>query len=738
MPLPRTSFGTTAAALAVCTCLLVPPAALARQQAPAFSRPTATVAPYSCPDLTLGPMMPSTPDRSSAPIIILARELDASKTTVGEARGSVELFRADQHLSTERILYDPVSEVVTVPGELNYEDQQLWFRGQDARYSFTEETGRFSWIDYGLTGSSANGSAELAELIGGHTSILHRVDYTTCPGAAPDWQLLARELELRHEQGIGTARGARLNFKGVPILYAPYFTFPLDDRRKSGFLYPNLGHNSDTGLEVGAPWYWNIAPNQDATIEPRYYTNRGFMLSGVYRFLTRRSHGSLETDYLPNDRETGEERYRYLFEHFATPWRRWNSALVVDRVSDNRYYQDFGTSLGQTSRQYLRSSAELRGVGRYWNLQLMADDFQVIDESVPPSNEPYRRLPRLAYWSDRPLTRGGLSLSLDAELVYFHREVGTTGTRADLLPRLYWELQQHWGFLTPSIGYRYTAYDLELEPPAGEGSPSTGTSIASLDAGLVFDRRMADGDLQTLEPRLFYLYVPHQRQDDQPLFDTGEFTFGISQLFNTNRFAGGDRQGDANQLSLAVSTRRFDGVSGQVLWSLSLGQIFYFEPQRVQLEETPALDEDLSPFLAEFLWRPFSRVSGTAGLQWDWEEDQLDLGMVGVQYRGEEGRRAAFEYRFRRGRVDQFDLRFYWPIKDSWRILSRVNYSFDDNDMLEFQGGVEYESCCWAIRTVVRRYLKNRDGEHRNAIYVELALKGLASVGTRGRELFRD
>ncbi|RPH98524.1 MAG: LPS-assembly protein LptD [Lysobacterales bacterium] len=698
MPLPDTFFGTTAAALAVCLCLPWSPALRAESAVVAAGQGLpATAANFSCPDLTLGPVMPPTPDRSGAPVIIFARELDAGKTSVGEARGSVELFRADQHITTERILYDPVHEVVTVPGDLGYADQQVWFRGREAHYSFAEESGRFSWIDYGLTGSSANGSAELAELIGGHTSILHRVDYTSCPGEQPDWQLQARELELRHDEGMGIARGARLTFKDVPILYAPYFTFPLDDRRKSGFLYPNLGHNSDSGLEVGAPWYWNIAPNQDAVIEPRYYTNRGFMLSGDYRFLTRRTSGAFEGDYLPNDKKTREERYRYLFQHFAVPAERWDTALIVDRVSDDNYYQDFGTSLGQTSRQYLRSSAELRGVGRYWNLQLMADDFQVIDEAVPASNEPYRRLPRLAYWSDRPLTDSGLSLALDSELVYFDRDVGTTGARVDLLPRVYWDLQNHWGFLKPSAGYRYTAYDLDPESPDGDDSPATGTAIASFDAGLVFDRHAASGALQTLEPRLFYLYVPHEQQDDQPLFDTGEFTFGFSQLFNTNRFAGGDRQGDANQLSLAVSTRRFDGATGQALWSLGLGQIFYFDQQRVQLEEAPVMDEDLSPFLAEFLWRPFSRFSGAAGLQWDWEESQLDLGMVGLQYRGSQEQRAAFEYRFRRDRVDQFDFRFDWPVGERWRILSRVNYSFDDDDLLEFQGGVEYESCCWAI-----------------------------------------
>jgi len=705
----------------------------ARAQEPA---PVAADASPACPDLTLGAAIPPAPDRSLAPILIYAEELDAGKETMGEARGHVELFRADQYIATDRILYDPTTGVVTVPGDVEYHDQQVWFRGAEASYSFKEESGWFSSIDYGLTESVANGSAERAELVGGNTSILYRIDYTTCPGEKPDWQLYARELELQHDEGVGKARGAKLTFKRVPILYTPYFTFPLDDRRKSGFLYPNVGHTNDTGFLLGVPWYWNIAPNQDAVIEPRYFTERGFMLSGDYRFLTRRTTGSFELDYLANDRKTDEQRYRYLFRHLASPRQRWRTSLVVDRVSDDRYYQDFGTNLSQTSRQFLRSSAELRGVGRHWNLLLTADDFQVIDESVRPTNEPYRRVPRLFYKLDRPLTGNGLSMALDSELVYFERDVGATGARADLYPNLYWDMREHWGYLKPAVGYRYTTYNLDLQGAEGNESPSTGTMIASMDAGLIFDRREANGNLQTLEPRLFYLYVPREQQDDQPLFDTGEFTFGFSQLFNTNRFAGGDRQGDANQLSMAVSTRRFDGPTGQVLWSLSVGQIFYFDSREVQLDEEPAMDEDLSPFLAEFRWRPFSRLSASAGAQWNWQDNELDLGMFGVQYLGDEGRRAAFEYRYRQERVDQFDFRIFWPITNSWRALSRVNYSFADSDMLEFQAGVEYESCCWALRTVVRRYLRNRDGDYRDSIYVEFNLKGLASIGSSGRELF--
>lgn len=734
MPLFNSSIRRFLAALTCCACLPgASPELLAAETNADKSRPQRT---YSCPDPNLGPAIPPAPDRSQAPVIVYAKSLDASKTRQGSATGEVELFRMDQHLSTEQILFDPVEETIELPGIVNYEDQQVWLEGGQGFYDFTDDSGRFSLIDYGLTGSSANGSAEYIQLTGGHTSRLHKLDYTSCPGDQPDWLLYARELELRHEDGRGIARGAKLIFKGIPILYAPYFTFPIDDRRKSGFLYPNVGQTSDSGLEFGVPYYWNIAPNQDATFEPRYFSKRGFMLTGEYRFLTRRTTGSLNFDYMPDDRLADDTRYRYLVEHNAYPIRRWNSRIIVNRVSDDRYFQDFGTKLAETSLQFLRSSGTLTGVGRNWDFELMVDDFQILDESILPQNRPYRRLPRLGYWLDRPLGQTGLFFGLTSEAVYFDRDIGTTGARFDLYPRIYWSRYSSWGFIKPSLGVRYTGYDLDLGLAAGDESPSRSTAIASLDAALVFDRTTPGGDRQTIQPRLFYLYVPYEDQSDLPNFDTGEFTFGFSQLFNTNRFAGSDRQGDANQLSVAITTNHIDGISGAELWSLSLGQIFYFSDRRVQLDGNPAVDTDVSPFVGEFTWHLWSRFSLVAGLQWNWENDNLDVGTLGFNYRGNKGERLRFEYRYRRDRVDQFDLRAFWPINERWRILSRVNYSFADSDMLEVQGGIEYESCCWAIRTVVRRYLKNRDGEYRNSVYVELNLKGLTSVGNKDQQLF--
>ncbi len=367
--------GRLPAAFALCACLLSCAPELFGQQGSEDAPVDHRV--FSCPDSRMGPAIPPAPDRSQAPIVIYAKALDASKTEQGQASGNVELFRLDQHMKTEQVLYDPVKEVVTLPGRVDYEDQQVWITGQEGYYSFPDESGHFSLINYGLTGTSANGSAEYIQLSSGNSTQLRQLNYTSCPGDRPDWQLQARELELDHDKGWGVARGAKLLFKGVPIVYAPYFTFPIDDRRKSGFLIPSFGQTNDSGLEVAVPWYWNIAPNQDATLEPRYFSDRGFMMSGQYRFLTQRTNAQLDFDYMPDDRIRNENRYHYFLEHNAYPKRRWNSQIILDRVSDDRYFQDFGTNLAETSIQFLRSSGTLTGSGRYWDFELMADDFQV-------------------------------------------------------------------------------------------------------------------------------------------------------------------------------------------------------------------------------------------------------------------------------------------------------------------------------------------------------------------------
>ncbi len=697
----------------------------------------------ACPGPSLAPRFKNAPDRENSPISLQARHFNAPKTGVAEARDHVELSRADQLLTTELLRYDPESKTVTMPGHLFYKDSVMYMSGESAQYSFLDEYGRFTQVDYGLTGSSANGTASEVIVDSGNHSLLRELQFTTCPGENPEWVLTASELELDFEEGVGTARKAKLEFFNIPILYLPYMTFPIDDRRKSGFLYPAISTANDNGFEFGIPYYWNIAPNQDATITPRLFTERGVMVTGEYRFITRRTGGAVNFDWLPSDKKTRELRYHYRFNHDALLNRRWRSKVLIDRVSDDQYFQDFSNSLASASRQYLRSKAGVYGGGHYWTFSAIADVFQVVDEAVTPLNEPYRRLPRLAFDLDRPMGLQGLRLQMDAELVYFDRDVGITGSRFDIYPRIEWNIGTNWGYMRPSAGYRYTTYELDRQGLPGDTSPSRGTEIISFDSGLFLERDNGKGRVQTLEPRLFYLYVPYENQEDFPDFDSAPFTFGFSQLFHFNRFTGADRQSDANQLTLALTTRSINQVAGRELWSLSFGQIVYFDTQKVMPASTSTiitdpLNDSASPFIAEFVLHPTRRLRSRIGVEWDWQNSEIDVAVVGMSHTATNGRRLGAEYRFRRDSLDQFDIRYYQPINERWRILARVNYSIQDSDLLAAEAGFEYDSCCWALRVVGKRFLRNRDGDHRDALYVQLVLKGLGNFGRRTAPLFYD
>jgi len=692
----------------------------------------------ACPGPSLATMRTEIPDRESAPITLRTNEFDAGDAQAAEARGHVELRRADQLLKTGLLRYDPATETVIMPGKLHYEDSVLHISGSSANYSFLTESGLFTDVDYGLTGSSANGTAKEVIVDSANHSLLRQLRFTTCPGEEPEWVLTADELQLDFDTGVGTARAAKLEFFNIPILYLPYMTFPIDDRRKSGFLYPFISTANDNGFEFSIPYYWNIAANHDATLTPRYFTERGAMLTAEYRFITRRTGGSLNFDWLPSDKKTRELRYHYRFEHNARLSRRWGSRVIVDRISDDQYFQDFSNSLAGASRQYLRSKAGITGSGRYWTFSAIADVFQVIDEAVTASNEPYRRLPRLAFYLDRPLGHLGLRMRMDTELVYFDRDVGVTGSRFDIYPRIEWNIRTDWGYMRPSVGYRYTTYGLDWHDLPGETSLNRGTEILSFDSGLFMEKYRSNGMLQTLEPRLFYLYVPFEDQNEFPDFDTAPFTFGFSQLFHHNRFTGADRQSDANQLTLALTTRSINQSTGHELWSLSFGQIVYFESQKVTLEGNEPLDDSASPFIAEFVLHPTRRLSSRISAQWDWQNSQIDVAVLGITHRSDNGLRLGAEYRFRRDSLDQFDIRYYQPLNERWRVLGRVNYSIEDSDLLSAEAGFQYDSCCWALRVVAKRFLRNREGDHRDAIYVQLLLKGLANIGRRSAPLFYD
>lgn len=663
---------------------------------------------------------------------ISAREMSAPPGAPMRFSGEVELSYGDQRLHTDELLYDRETGRIELPGWLRYQDAVIRLEAERAFYETAESRGRFDQVRYFISGAEGSGHAGVVEMLDPVTARVSRFDFTTCDPDDPDWQLKAARVDLDLDKKVGTARHARLEFRGVPFLYSPWLNFPLSDERKSGFLYPRIGISSDDGLDFAQPWYWNIAPNQDATFTPRWIQDRGFSLGSEYRFLTRRQAGQVNIDYLPDDDKAERDRYLAQVDYRVRMAPRWSGRLDVQRVSDDNYFIDLGEELDDSAVQFLRSSAHVDGRGRFWTFSALADDFQVLDEDVGPAQEPYRRLPRLQLRGDWPLG-AGLGFGLESEAVYFERDVGATGGRLDLLPRVNWRLLRPGWFLEPALGVRLTGYSLDDAP---DSSITRTTPIASIDGGLLFERRTPAGRIQTLEPRLFYLYVPFRDQQDIPRFDTSELTFGFSQLFHYNRFTGPDRQADANQLTLAVTSRLLDRTDGSTMLDFSLGQIYYFRDLEVQLPGQPVDTRAGSAAVGEVNWRPLRQLALHAGLQWDPEDSETEVAAFGLSFRGRETRQLAFGYRFRKDRVDQTDLRLRYPLTRNMNVIGRFNYSFRDSEALELLGGLEYESCCWALRLTARQFIRDRESDKRTTVFLELHLKGLGSLGRRPYPLF--
>lgn len=661
-----------------------------------------------------------------------ADRLIAEKDAAIILDGDVEVRLDDQRMRADRLEYREDESLIIAEGDIKYSDDEMAVSTEQARIYTEQDRTELSDVTYEIRSSDGNGTASTAILTGDKRTQLTDVVFSTCEPDDLAWQLKASSMELNHETGRGKARNVSLKFKGVPFFYLPYAGFPIDDRRQSGFLYPSLGNSNDNGFDFSLPYYWNIASNHDATITPRLITDRGAMLQGEYRYLFNHSAGELNFEWLPDDDKSGDDRGWVRYVHRTRFSPTWRALIDLNNVSDSEYFEDFGDSLTALSRSFLLSTARLSGVGDYWRLITEVQDYQTIDDNISETREPYQRLPRVYFEGELPFMPGNTRAVLTAEAVAFDRDVGVTGNRVDLYPHLTWPIHRSSWYLEPTVGYRYTAYDLDRDT---DDKPTRGTAIASMEGGLFFERTTPKGNIQTLEPRLFYLYVPFEDQTDLPAFDTSELTFGMSQLYRTNRFSGADRQADANQLSVALSSRILNGRSGNELLTASIGHIFYFRDQRVQLAGSPEESLDGSAIVAEIGVQALDRWRMDYGIQWDTEEQATDQHLVRLQYRGDDRGLLNLSYRQRRNRLEQLDASFLWPISERFRLLGRWNYSLRDEDTLEALAGLEYESCCWAVRLMGRRFVQNQEGDKRNSIYLELELKGLGSLGRGTRDI---
>lgn len=733
----------------------------------------------------------SATDKNAAPTHVTARKIDGVNDFEVIADGDAVLERAGDILSADRIVYRQLEDEVEATGNVRLRSPDTEISGPRLRMVMEAGTGEFEAPAYmikhqppavpepaltilGLptvtegggviatTGRmlarppvTGSGKADMLEFRGEDQYYLKNATYSTCAPGKRDWEIYVDELDLDYVGEEGRGRNAVVRFKDVPFFYLPWMNFSLNNQRKSGFLPPTIGSTSKSGLEVTAPWYWNIAPNMDATITPRLMTRRGVQINTELRYLLdtqlNRSQpglpdkGQVRFEYLPSDNVAGRDRYGYALQHNQYLGHGFTANLNLNGVSDDNYFSDLSTRVSQVSQGNLLRQGVLTYGGPWYTAVLNVQTYQTLGDLITP----YRRLPQLsanAFRYDLPL---GLAVNLNAEYVSFDHPTYLLGKRTTLYPQLSLPLATAAFTLTPKIGIHATQYALDqLQRPGQDGivnwagvpaSQSRALPIFSVDGGFVMERNtdwFGKALVQTLEPRAYYVNIPRRDQSKIPIFDTGIAGFNYAQMFSESRYAGGDRIGDANELTLAVTSRFLDPVSGADLLRATLGTRYYFSDQHVTLPGETARTERSADILATLAGQVLPYTYADIGWQYNPRNERTERLTLGGRYRPEAGKVINAGYRYARDLLGQIDVSAQWPLFGGWHGVGRYNYSTKEHRVIEIIGGLEYDAGCWVGRFVVQRLATIAD-QPTTSIFFQLELNDFSRIGSNPMQLLR-
>ncbi len=702
-----------------------------------------------------------------------ADSIDLTEEGISNLSGSVEMSTDTWQARADAAVYDDSQDSVDLSGNVKFWEESLFLAGESAQIDVGEGTATVSGADYYLPDSDARGRADKLFIDPGALTSGEGMSFSTCaPANGGDieenfWRIDARSLTLNHDTDRGSGRDIVLRIKDIPVFYSPYFTFPLSRTRKSGFLAPGIGKNSHGGVETRLPYYWNISPNMDATITPRALTNSGVMGMLEYRYLVDGGEGEINLEYLPGDVGFDDrDRSMINIELNQRFLDRGQLYVVYNRASDPEYLEDFGTELAISSTRYLPRRADLTYRGSNWSFLGRLHSYQIVDQSIAVTSRPYKNLPRLQFRYSPLRGNKKINLNLLTDFTYFDRTgetgvtVDVTGFRADLYPSISYPIRTQAAFLVPKIGVRFTQYNLDRQGPFTK-SPSRTLPIVSVDSGVFLEREgqwRNSNFLHTLEPRLFYLYVPHEDQNKLPVFDSSVYNLDYNALFRENRFSGYDRIGDTNQITLALGSRLLNRDTGKQVASLQVAQSFYLEDQNVirqilgaqgELVDIGILENDLlSPIIVEADANLTDDLRLGAEISWDINDKLTRKMALTAQYNPADSKVINLAYRVRRAEtgqirriptdIEQSDVSFSWPLTDRLNAVGRWNYAVSEGRSLDLFFGVEYEGCCFAIKAVSRRFLSNLDGDFSTGFFLQLQLKGLGSIGQRTAELLNQ
>ncbi|MFO1387049.1 MAG: LPS assembly protein LptD, partial [Chitinivorax sp.] len=538
-------------------------------------------------------------------------------------------------------------------------------------------------------------------------------------------------------RNVGVAKHSTVDFLGVPIAYSPWMDFSLDGSRKSGLLPPTFGSTSNSGVELTLPFYWNIAPNYDWEIAPRMMSKRGVAFNNLFRYLQPGAGGEIRAEWLPSDRITDTNRYTGELKHTQVFSPNWSGTLQLQKVSDDNYFTDLSNRVSSTSLVNLPRIGTLTYAQPDWSLTGRVERYQTLQDPLAPVVAPYFREPQLLF-NGHKLGPGDSEMAMVGEYVSFGHPTLVNGKRSMLYPNVALPLQTTYAYITPKVGYSYTHYDMAANPAtsADKTTYSRGLPIVSVDSSLFLERDdswFGNAFTQTLEPRLYYLYIPYRDQSMLPNFDSSEMDLNFAQLFSENQFAGYDRINNANQVTAALTSRILENASGRERLRFSLGQRYYFADQKVTLNN-PVRKSNSSDLLLGL----GGQLSNSVSLDGNWQYNQSDANSerfnVDLRYRPELGKALNLSYRFERQMYRQVDVSGQWPLFRNWWGVGRMAYSLSDRKTLEALAGLEYNAGCWMVRMGGQRFVTDVD-KMSSGYLIQLELTDIARVGTNALEV---
>jgi len=685
-----------------------------------------------------------------------------------EMFGDVRIVQGNRAVRAAQAQFDDQTGDGSAEGGVLLLEPGTVLQGQRGLVDFGSGAAELEDVQFVLLDNAFRGRARTLAQDGAGDLTMLDGGLTRCEPGHGGWWISASRLHVEEDAVFGSARNAVMRVGPVPVFYTPYIRFPVSDARQSGWLFPNIEFSDEDGLDFSMPYYLNLAPNYDATLTPRYVEERGPALEGQFRHLSRGQEttmtaailhdddqfdGTFERDDFEELRERGEvagefeteDRWLYAMNHDGAfgPWRTF---VDYAAVSDRDYFRDLGSDIGVSSRIELERVGGFEYASGGLLARVWAQRFQRLDEIRV---DPIQRLPQIDLSYSRAVL-GPLEASVSAQFTTFTRDndelsglTAAVGDRTHLEQRLTLPLTAPWGFLTLSGGVRHTQYALRDMPEGLDATPDRTLTLGSAHGGLVFERDLevfGTGVIQTLEPELFYLYQGFEDQSELPRFDATRLDFGFEQLFRDNRFAGLDRIGDANQLSVGVTTRFVDPASGREYLRASLGEIVFFEDREVTLAGPPSEDDrDGNSDLAGELQGTLSRHWRLGGdVVWDHEQARAEEAGARLQYRRDNRHVVNLGYRRRiESDIDQSDFSLYWAVSRRWAVMGRWNFDFAEDRTIEGFGGIEYNDCCWRIRVMARRFLDSPtagdldDVDVDEGIFLQIVFKGLAGFGSK-------